>query len=635
MGKMPMPLNMDQAQTQSGNLFTRAVRWAVASVTGPVLTKELLVTSRRGRTYLLRGLYVALLLAFVVAFWQATLGQDAQVAYSSYEMASTGRGIISGIAWFQFAVLPILAVITLSTSISDEIYHGTAAVLFATPVRGLQVVTGKLLGRTLVMANLVVIALPLLGVIRVFGGVSLGYILGCTCITLTTAMFAGALTILCSIYIRRAYAVILVSLGLLVALLMVLGIVMLIVTAIAYAATSSAAAWAPMGYSHPIGAMGLLTADLYEPGNIKGFYWPIHCAIAAGASFLVLLIAGATVRRTCLRKAYNDSGLLLRGFHAVSDLAAKVTAPAALAPAMADVPRPGAVLTPGPLLPVPPPPPIQVAMPRSPKTARIRQVSGPAMFWKELHTPMLGGKILPLLVFIALALVTLLSYSALAAADVLDSRDVQAGYVVTFFVLGMLATAVAAASTLAAERESRCLPILLTTPISDWTILLSKLVGVAKRSSPAWMFLTAHLIFFTLMGYVHPLSLPQLMFVLLPAVLLHAAAGLYFGSLVRKVTLAVTLNLTAMAVLWLLPAILFLPELQTVQSGLISGNAVCQAAAVISAPKPDGSYEFDLPFAHTYAEATFWLLGWGVVYAVGAAVLMWRAKVNLRKHALQ
>jgi ABC-type transport system involved in multi-copper enzyme maturation permease subunit len=137
---------------------------------GPIFAKELRIASRRRRNYVLRTLYVALLTFVVVMAWFSV------VAFSSTRsidrvatMSRAAVGLLCTIAWFQFIALQLLAPVLTSTAISDEITHGTLGSLMMTPINSLQIVTGKLFSRLLLMILLVATTLPVLAIIRVFG----------------------------------------------------------------------------------------------------------------------------------------------------------------------------------------------------------------------------------------------------------------------------------------------------------------------------------------------------------------------------------------------------------------------------------------------------------------------------------
>ena len=132
-------------------------------LTGPIFDKELRVTSRRKRYYFLRCGYVLLMTAFITYLWliEVRFPSSNSFVYQSSRMAIVGIVIVTYITWFQFIAAQSLAAIFLSTAISEEIQKNTLAVLMATPVTSLQIVTGKILSRLFQVILLLLISLPL------------------------------------------------------------------------------------------------------------------------------------------------------------------------------------------------------------------------------------------------------------------------------------------------------------------------------------------------------------------------------------------------------------------------------------------------------------------------------------------
>jgi ABC-type transport system involved in multi-copper enzyme maturation permease subunit len=137
---------------------------------------------------------VLLLTIFVVIVWLSVVKFQGTAAYQKSRMAVAGKTIITTIVTFQFIATQLIAVIMLSTSISDEIYHRTLGVLMTTPISSFQIVMGKLFSKLLQLILLL--------------GVPWNYVLSSLCITLTAVIFAGSLSLYFSINNRRAYVVI-------------------------------------------------------------------------------------------------------------------------------------------------------------------------------------------------------------------------------------------------------------------------------------------------------------------------------------------------------------------------------------------------------------------------------------------
>ena len=157
----------------------------VGGILGPSLAKELRSTSRRARHYVLRFVYVSVLALFVAAAWLGWTRPGASVSplYAASRMSEAGKQIIVWVVWFQFFAAQLAAIVLMSTSVSGEVSRRTLGVLMTTPLTGLQIVMGKLLGGTCQLLGLLAISFPVLAVVRVFGGVPWGYVVAGLCIT--------------------------------------------------------------------------------------------------------------------------------------------------------------------------------------------------------------------------------------------------------------------------------------------------------------------------------------------------------------------------------------------------------------------------------------------------------------------
>jgi ABC-type transport system involved in multi-copper enzyme maturation permease subunit len=283
-----------------------------AWMTGPIFDKELRVSSRRRRNYWLRFAYMAVLTLFVVMVWLSAVEMQGtwSGAYRVSRMSEAGIHITTAIVYFQFAATQLIAVIMLSTSISDEIYNRTLGLLMTTPINSFQIVMGKLFSKLLQLVLLLAISLPLLAIVRVFGGVPWGFVISSLCITLTAVIFAGSLSQYFSIGGRRAYAVILKT-------LFTLGIIYLFIPAMAvlllvpWLSGSICPGWEKIASAagtlpNPLVTMQFNTMMMYSPrgaGGVPFFSWPLHCGFMLGASALLLAWSVKVVRKVALRQA--------------------------------------------------------------------------------------------------------------------------------------------------------------------------------------------------------------------------------------------------------------------------------------------------------------------------------------------
>ena len=92
-------------------------------LTGPLFDKELRISSRRRRNYVLRFAYIMLLTLFIVIVWLRIVQFQGAATFQKARMSAAGKTVITTIVTFQFFATQLIAIIMLSNSISDEISH--------------------------------------------------------------------------------------------------------------------------------------------------------------------------------------------------------------------------------------------------------------------------------------------------------------------------------------------------------------------------------------------------------------------------------------------------------------------------------------------------------------------------------
>ncbi len=517
------------AGLKKGLLLAFRPKW----LTGPIFEKELRVSSRRRRNYVLRFFYILLLTIFVAMVWLSVAQYQGNVTYQRSRMASVGKEIVITIVFFQFIATQILAIVMLSTAISDEIYHRTLGLLMTTPITSLQVVMGKVLSKLLQLGLLLAITLPMLAIIRVFGGVPWSYLLSSCCITLTAVLFAGSVSLLLSINSRRAYAVIIRS-GFVLAcfylfipliLVAMAGFFLPLSGSLPIGARGSSAQWGWTVLSHlnPFYSMWVTTEQMMSPHGKAQFFWPIHCAIMLGLSALILTWSAKIVRKVALRQITGQLNPGQRNGRAQSPS------------------RNGSAATPNPV-----------------SQDRIKRVVGPAVVWKELRAPFIQGvghRNSYIGLGATLAVLALTYLSGLWDGS-LDQNFWHASYGLLFIFIGIIVTTVFSATRITTEKESQTWSLLLATPLDDRDILLGKAVSAFRRCLPVWGLLAAHVILFVLVGYIHPIAILHLIIIVTWLTCFITGAGLYFSARFARTTSAVTACFGLMLGLWAVGPIL-------------------------------------------------------------------------------
>ncbi|MFC1634542.1 hypothetical protein ACFL5Z_06830 [Planctomycetota bacterium] len=607
----------------------------LSRLTGPIFDKELRVSSRRRRNYVLRTAYVILLTFFIASVWMSVVQFQGTTAFQKSRMALAGKTVVSTIVGFQFFATQLIAIIMLSTSISDEIYHRTLGALMTTPISSFQIVMGKLLSKILQLFLLLVISLPLLAVVRVFGGVPWRYVMSSLCMNLTAVIFAGTLSLYFSIHNQRAFVVIIKT-------VVMLGILFFFFPTITTALLSSRGIQ-KLGFVTPRTVVPLVVILLhlnpfvafsantammispttasqialpFAPAGRTFFYWPVHSALMLAASAGLIALCVKVVRRVALRQA---TGQLEVSVKRASGRKRKRSAKRS------------------------------VKAPEN--TGTIRRIKASPVLWKELRAPMIQGpegaentySIIGLAITVAALMIT---YGACARAKCLDEGFTHMTYTLLFVVVGSIYHMVLSATSITTEKEARAWPILMATPMDDWYILMGKVVGVFRRCLPIWMLLAGHIVIFILVRYIHPVVLVLLLLLIPGFIVFLTGTGIYFSARCKRTTSAVVATFALALVLWMIvPALMGLAAAadrgEETLERYMCAHPVVQVGVLMegaggryNAHAELSKLEFDWPARgdnERFWPTTKLLLVNTIIYVSVGMFFAWRAKRRFRK----
>lgn len=580
-------------------------------LTGPIFGKELRVSSRRRRNYVLRFVYLMLLTIFLTMIWVEEVSRRGSGVYQISRMAKIGQLIISFIAWLQFCITQLAAVIMLSTSISDEIYNRTLGLLMTTPVTSFQIVMGKLLSKLLQLILLLAISLPLLAIVRVFGGVPWDYVISSLCMTMTTIILVGSVSLFFSIFTRRPYKVIIIAfiLGGLFWGFMPLLALMVWHTMELRSIISEKTLFSVISMVNPYFAMAFNTIKMIEPrsaGSIPSISWLLHCGIMLAVSALILFISMVRVRKVALRQVTGQLNLSRRKKRSVKNNN-------------------------------------EIRINPQESVATIRRITGPPVLWKELRLPILGRrKIGAFLIGILCLILLLVMYYLCGRENILDDEETHITFVLIALGIGILSSIVLSATCITSEKESRSWPLLLATTLDERSILIGKWIGILRRCLPAWIWLFVHVIIFSLAGFIHPIAIVQLGLMAAWAIIFLSGSGLYFGARFKHTTTAVTMNFALAIVLWAI-----IPILMAIMGELFRGsrdlaelymdtNPFVHVAAILEATVGNLEeyhwFSFSGRDSMNVVESTVWSVVCTVGYMFYGGLFAWRAKCRFRHH---
>jgi len=597
---------------------------------GPLFDKELRVSSRRRRNYVLRFVFIMLLSVFVATVWLGVVESEYSAVFQKSRMALAGKTIITTVVMFQFIATQLIAVIMLSTSISDEIHHRTLGLLMTTPISSFHIVMGKLFSKLLQIILLLAISLPLLAVVRVFGGVPGNYLLSSLCITLTAVILAGSLSLLFSISNRRAYVVIIKT-------AVILGFFFAFIPFTVV--TLSSPMWAfgsrPPNIANPFvvvflhlnpfGAMSMNTAMMMSPimpVAMPWFYWPLHCALMLGVSGLFIAWSVRVVRRVALRQATGQLDLLPK-----RRAGKKQKKKSVLSRSTTPTPQQ--------------------------QSGIIRRVSGSPVLWKEIRAPMIRGvdgrnSVIGLVITL---IALLLTYAICEKEDCMDEDFTHVSYMLMFVFIGSIFTMVLAASCISSEKESRAWPVMLATSMNDWHILLGKAGGVFRRCLPIWLLLAGHILLFVCMRYIHPIAIIHSFIFVAGLASFLTGVGVYFSARFKRTTSAVVANFALAIALWVvIPALLGATSVfirgrdhRRAFDMYFSANPSTQAFVVMNgaggasnARTKLSRLNYDWPSRHNdwhkVGGTTRALLTYMLIYVSLGFLFAWRAKCRFRRN---
>ncbi len=606
---------------------TFRMRLGPAWLTGPIFDKELRVSSRRRRNYSLRFFYILALTIFVAVVWLSVVDVQGNATVQQSRMAEAGKQIAVKIVIFQFVVMQILAVILLSNAISDEVYHRTLGLLMTTPITGLQIVMGKILSRLLQLILLLAITFPILAIVRVFGGVPWSYLLSSLCITLTTALFAGSLSLLMSIQCRRAYAVILRTMFILASFYLVLPAVFGVVWSRGFSMAPAVrslqtSVLTALGVQlNPVIGIWITRSQMLSPtGQVFVWYsWPLQCLAILGLATLILMSAMAVVRKVALRQA---TGQLDAWFQPRRQ---RRKARTAAASSIEDTPA-----------------------------GAIKRVQGPPVVWRELRAPFIAGvdnrnNYIGLAITISALLLT---YLASARSAVLDYDVIHVTYAMLFLFLGTIVNAVFAATRITTEKETQSWLLLLATPLTDGEILFGKAVSAIRRCLPIWGLLAGHMLLFVAIRYIHVVAAVHVFLVVVWLTCFVTGVGLYFSTRFARTTSAMVVTFALTLGLWIVGPILVsvlsavapqskLPRVYlwthpAVQTAIIVGDAAGRENARV--PWRELGYDADHVVYHrgpgpmSVGHMTSTLSLVSALHILVGLLFFWRAGRHLRRH---
>lgn len=540
--------------------------FSLSWLTGPILEKELRVSSRRRRNYLLRSAYLLFLTVFVAYVWfvAVTINSNSSASYRISRMSVAATSITTTIAWFQFIALQLTALVMLSNSINDEVRKKTLDVLISTPITSLQIVMGKLTSKLLQLMLLLAVSLPLLAVVRAFGGVPWYYLAASLCVTVTATIFAASLSLLLSTMRTNAYTAITSSISMAIVLfggLPAFASLMFFLTKNTFFQEILLPATLIV---NPFAAMIYLSESMFSSrtaGSLAGYSWPVHCMLMFTFSSVLLVISVFRIRPAVLNRDKKSLawrlGRKCRKFvrkNKAASIGTSVDSPAC-------------------------------------------RITGDPILWRELNRPLTGSMFSDRAGLVIVAAILIVAYGLAIYYKWIIEKGFHSVFVGLLALVILMRTATLAATAIASEKQTKAWPILLTTPLEDAHIIRSKALAVFRRTLWLWIILTVHIAFFIIIGVLHPLAAVGAFYSIAPGVLFLIGSGMVAGTFFRTNTGAIVATFTIPVLGWFFcPCLSFSnPVLTAGWSMQANSNLFFDAASIISPFAFLGLLTFALP----------------------------------------
>ncbi len=170
---------------------------------GPIFSRELMTLPRRPQHYVARTVYLGVIWILGLTIWQAAVGWEQNATLGDIAQFSLQLFLIT--TRFQLVLLLFFASLSAASSITTEKDRRTFVLLLMTDLTNVEIVVGKLLGSLLQIGLFLLGTLPILAMMLFMGGVAGFQIIQAAVVLFATALAAGSLGILISLWRDRTF----------------------------------------------------------------------------------------------------------------------------------------------------------------------------------------------------------------------------------------------------------------------------------------------------------------------------------------------------------------------------------------------------------------------------------------------
>jgi ABC-type transport system involved in multi-copper enzyme maturation permease subunit len=456
---------------------------------GPVFRAELVRAPRKLRYYSLRVVYgIGLLLLLWLNYLE--LARTATYRGGMPRIDDYSSFAENTFIWFasvQLGTILLLIPAIFGGAIADEKQRKTMHYLMASRLSSAEIVLDKLAARLLHVGTFILLGLPMMSLLTLFGGVALNFVAGAYLATFSITFFTASLSILISTIARRVRQAVLIAYVFIIAWLIVPPLADSVTAWLYpnfYQSFGPVNDWAlntgPLGLStlNSRGVMrGFITPGAKAPSLLELYFWMVGLQIGAGVFFI--LIAAWRLRPIFRRQEESRPRLTWFASRA-----------------------------------------------RTPRWLKRPECGPDAMLWREKHFARTDvfTKLVLLPATIILTVTVILGGRfdetvresfvdvwskgyAVSTRDTLALNTTLRYISPLYLTLWLLAVAGAAASSVTFEREQDTWDSLVSTPLSGWQILRGKSIGTLWGLRGFGGLLSLFWIVGLAAGAVHPFGL--------------------------------------------------------------------------------------------------------------------------------
>ncbi|MCL2005658.1 MAG: ABC transporter permease [Planctomycetaceae bacterium] len=405
---------------------------------GPVFAREVTIAPRRDWTYILRSIYVGVLILLIVTAWLVISGT--QLLTDPGDFARFGTMLFQFLAPVQLVLAIFFAATLAASAVGREKERGTLLLLLMTQMTNRELVLGKLLASLLNILMMLAVSIPVFMAIAMLGGVSYYQIIRVLLVTLFCMLVCGSLGSCIALWRDKTFQAIATTI-----LLIVLWIGFW--ESLAYATGSVTVLGSAAAMFSPWSAILAASRPAIEP--TAGLFGPI-------LPFLLV------------------SGLLVIGINAVAIAFVRVwntktlTAELANSDKLAAEPR-SAHDAEGAL---------QGKAAHSP-AKRVRHAWNNPIIWREIMTHAYGRRIWIIQFgFLAFFAMCFWPLHTLVTENVIITAAQLAGPLVPLFLLSLVLVNVQAITSQTSEKDGRTFDLILASDITPKEYVFGKLGGV-------------------------------------------------------------------------------------------------------------------------------------------------------------